>query len=78
MYDYSAIAEELLLNATDFIGNDPETFGADREALETIKTNEKFRKTVIDEVNNYPEEYEDLPQEEAAHIIWDMYQSWAY
>lgn len=76
--NYKAIAEELLLNASDYIGNDPKAFDADNKALDTIRNNEKFRKMVFDEVADYPEEYEDLPQEEAARIVWDMYQGWAY
>ena len=78
MNDYNAIAEELLLNASDFIGNDPELFGADNKALETMRTNERFRAYVKKEVDDYPDEYEDLTQEEAAHVVWDMYQGWAY
>ena len=46
MHDYSAIADELLLNATDYIGNDPESFGADNKAYENMKTNNKFRASV--------------------------------
>ena len=78
MHNYSAIAEELLLNATDYIGNDPASFGADNKALEEMRTNEMFRAHVKKEVNDYHAEYEDLPQEEAASIVWDMYQDWAY
>jgi hypothetical protein len=78
MYDYSEVAEALLLHASDFISNNLESFGADNKALDDIRTNEKFRAYVKREVNNYPDEYDDLPKEEAAHIVWDMYQSWAY
>jgi hypothetical protein len=78
MYEYSAIAAGLLLSASDFIGNNLEVFRADNKALDDIRTNEKFRAYVKREVDNYPDEYEDLPKEEAAHIVWDMYQSWAY
>ena len=78
MMDYKVIAEDLLLNASDYIGSDPKNFGADRKDLDTIKNNDKFCKMVFDEVEDYPEEYEDLPQEEAARIVWDLYLSWAY
>lgn len=76
--DVQIIAEDLLLNASDYIGNYAKRFGADNHAIETIKTNENFRKTVCDEVASYPEEYDGLSQEEAANIVWAMYQRWAY
>ena len=80
MYDKNTdvIAEDLLLNASDFIGNNPDDFGADNKSLDDIRNNEKFRDRVKKEVADYPDEYEHLPQEEAAHIVWDMYQGWAY
>jgi hypothetical protein len=76
--DVAVIAEDLLLNASDCIGNNLERFGADNKAIDDIRTNENFRKLVAKEVADYPDEYEGISQEEAAEIVWAMYQRWAY
>ena len=74
------LAETILQDATDYIGNDMEKFCADHYALETIRNNESFRQTVIDEVVSLPEEYAEscANQEEAAKFVWAMYKKWAY
>lgn len=69
---------DMLASASDYIGNSPNQFGADNDAMKCIIANEKFRQYVSDEVSDYPDEYEDIPQEEAARLVWDMYLSWAY
>ena len=78
MCDYSAVVEDVLLNATDYIGNRPEVFGADNKALETMRVNKKFRDYVAHEVDGCVDEYKDLSQEEAADVVWELYQAWAY
>ena len=75
------IAEDLLLDATDLIGNDPEAFNADNKALETMRNNSVFRehvKKVIREAD--PEEYEEAmkSQCQAAIFVWKLYVVWAY
>lgn len=75
------IAEDLLLDATDFIGNDPEVFNADNKSLDTMRNNTAFRehvKQVIRESD--PEEYEDAmkSQKQAAIFVWKLYVLWAY
>lgn len=74
------IAEDILLNATDFIGNDLTKFCADNYALNTMRNNQNFRDVVSTEISNYPEEYEHLinNQEESAKFVWNMYRKWAY
>lgn len=72
------LASDILLNASDYIGNNPELFGADNHALDTIKHNETFRKTISDEITDEPEEYEHLSQQECAQLVWQLYQKWAY
>lgn len=74
------IAEDILLNATDFIGNDLTKFCADNYALNTMRNNQNFRDVVSTEISNYPEEYEHLinNQEESAKFVWNMYKKWAY
>jgi hypothetical protein len=78
MKELDALAEDMLLNASDYIGNNPEQFDADNNAIGCIKNNEAFREYVSEEVSSYPEEYDDLSQEEAARFVWDMYLGWAY
>ena len=78
MYDYNTIAEQLLLDASDFIGKDPKRFGDDNHALETIRANEQFRAYVKNRINSSPYEYGDLDQEAAAHVVWGLYQTWTY
>lgn len=75
------ITEDLMLDATDFIGNAPEAFNADNKALDTMRNNTAFRehvKQVIRESD--PEEYEDAmkSQKQAAIFVWKLYVLWAY
>ena len=80
MNSTSIVAEDIIQNAIDFIGNDPERFGADRNAIDTIRNNENFKKVVIDEIASFPEEYAELQnsQEESANFVWNTYKDWAY
>ena len=72
------IAEDILLNASDYIGNCPEKFGADNHDLDTIKYCKLFRSYVADEIEICSEEFENLEQKDAAEIVWRMYLSWEY
>lgn len=70
--------KDILLDASDYIGNRPEEFGADSHAIDTIRHNESFRAYVNACVHDYPDEYEDLSQKAAANIVWNFYKTWAY
>jgi hypothetical protein len=75
------IAEDLMLDATDFIGNDQEAFNADNKALDTMRNNTTFREHVKKVVRDAdPEEYEDAlkSQCQAAVFVWKLYVAWAY
>ena len=76
----TVLAEIILQDAIDFIGNSPTQFGADRHAIDTIINNEDFRKTVIDEITSCPDDYSELSnsQEDAANFVWRAYKKWAY
>ena len=62
MSGYKDIAEDLLLNATDYIGNEPEKFGADNKDLDNMRNDKMFRQKVSNEVSICPEEYQNLSQ----------------
>ena len=74
------IAEDILLNATDYIGNDLTKFCADNYALSTMRNNQNFRNAVLSEISGCPEDYVHLvdSQEESAKFVWNMYKKWAY
>lgn len=74
------IAEEILSNAFDYIGNKKDFFGADSIALHTISNSKNFRQFVIDEIDGSEDEYEEEVnnQEAAANFVWKMYMRWAY
>lgn len=74
------IAEDILLNATDYIGNDPTRFCADNYALNTMRNNEQFRNSIKKAITDCPEEYVHMQgnQEESAKFVWQMYKRWTY
>jgi hypothetical protein len=72
------IIDDLITDATDYIGNDPDRFDADHHTLATIRNDKKFLAYVKDEVESCVEEYEGLSQKEAAEAVWQIYLSWLY
>ena len=80
MNNIKNLAEDILLNATDYIGNSPELFGVDNKDLDTMRNNASFRQMVADTVSECPEDYQKdgEDQEIAADFVMDLYTSWAY
>ena len=74
------LAEDILLNATDYIGNNPRRFGVDNIDMHSMCNNTNFRQMVADVVSENPEEYvnESENQEAAADFVMKLYVKWAY
>ena len=74
------LVENILVDATDYIGSDMTRFCADNYALATIRNNKDFHKIVSNEISNCTEEYAEAceSQEEAAKFVWGLYKKWAY
>ena len=67
--------EDVLLNATDFIGNRPESFGAVNDDVDYIRNNKAFREKFMEDVldSHTSDELEDLGQAECAELVWKFY-----
>ena len=69
-----AIVDDVLLNATDYIGNKPDDFGATRYDLEKMRTSTSFKKFLFEKIRE--DEFDDMTQIGCADYVWEYYQEW--
>lgn len=69
-----AIVDDVLLNATDYIGNKPDDFGATRYDLEKMRTSDSFKKFLSEKIRE--DEFDDMTQIGCADYVWEYYQEW--
>ena len=72
----SNVCSDVLLNATDYIGNRPHCFGADNHDLDMMRNNSNFRNYVNDNVDIDSEDISDMNQELCADYVWILYRNW--
>lgn len=77
--DLSNLAVDILLDATDYIGNQPEQFSARRGDISTMRTNASFHaklQAAVDEwATDRANDGADLQMShaQAAKFVWDLY-----
>lgn len=74
------LAADVLLNATDYIGNRPECFGANHHDMDLLRYCSNFRSLVNtmlteDQANNELT-WDTDSQEQCADYVWALYQKW--
>lgn len=75
-YRLENILDGVLVNAVDYMEQHPETFKSDRNIQENIRTDGHFRQIVRNVISVTPEQYDNMPQENAAMFIWALYKHW--
>ena len=75
--DLSDLAADVLLNATDYIGNRPECYGADNHDLDLLRNNSDFRSMVNALLEEEDPTWDTNSQEMRADFVWDLYLQWA-
>ena len=74
--DLSDLAADVLLNATDYIGNRPECYGADNHDLDLLRNNSDFRSMVNALLEEEDPTWDTNSQEMCADFVWDLYFQW--
>lgn len=72
----AVFAVDVLLDATDYIGNSPELFNAENRDLDAMRTNPEFRKLVAETVAEEDDELAGNTQAQNAEYVWAIYKSW--
>lgn len=73
----SDLAVDVLLNATDYIGNRPECYNAGNHDLGLIRHNDDFRSMVNGYLMEEAPDWDTNSQEMCADFVWDLYLQWA-
>lgn len=74
--DLSDLAADVLLNATDYIGNRPEGYNAGNHDLDMIRNNDDFRSMINAILEDEVPEWDTNSQEMCADFVWDLYLQW--
>lgn len=70
------LAIDVLVNATDYIGNRPECYNAGNHDLELIRNNRDFRSMVNAILVETTPDWNTNSQEMCADFVWDLYLQW--
>lgn len=76
------LVDDLILDATDFIGNDPCLYNASREDLQKLCTNKMFRDKLRADLSDMDDdelhEFSAQSQQSIADFLWKNFQCWSY
>lgn len=77
--DLSDLAADILLDATDYIGNQPEQFPVRSGDIHTMQSSVSFHSKLQEAVDEWAADRTDdgaelqMPQSQAAKFVWDLY-----